>query len=221
MPKRGLMPNETACESSRMPAVAPPGETAPDLFPVSRATRKILSPFGVPPMYSAYAQGESLCPGGGGLCPGRCLCPRKGLRILRVPRRAYAQEGAYAQRNGLRIVPDACGCSTWRDRVRFVSRFSRDTQNPQPFWRSPDVQRLGLCSTEKLMFHILCSTLMFQGGLCSTDLCSRLGLMFHRPGLCSTERPGESSQMPAGGATECIWDDSARRVGDSAFRYPH
>ena len=49
MPKRGLMPNETACESSQMPAVAPPGETAPDLFPVSRATRKILSPFGTPP----------------------------------------------------------------------------------------------------------------------------------------------------------------------------
>ena len=133
MPKRGLMPNETACESSQMPAVAPPGETASDLF----------------------------------------------------------------------------------------FRFSRDSKNPQPFWRSPDVQRLGLCSTEKLMFHILCSTLMFQGGLCSTGLCSRLGLMFHRPGLCSTERPGESSQMRAGGATEAIWDDSARRFGDSACRYPH
>ena len=53
MPKRGLMPNETACQSSQMPAVAPPGETAPDLFPVSRAARKILSPFGVPLMYSA------------------------------------------------------------------------------------------------------------------------------------------------------------------------
>ena len=52
MPKTGLMPNETACESSQMPAVAPPGETAPDLFPVSRAKRKILSPFGVPLMYS-------------------------------------------------------------------------------------------------------------------------------------------------------------------------
>ena len=49
MPKRGLMPNETACESSQMPAVAPPGETASDSFPVSRATRKILSPFGTTP----------------------------------------------------------------------------------------------------------------------------------------------------------------------------
>ena len=77
MPKRGLMPNETDCESSQMPAVAPPGETAPDLFPVSRATRKILSPFGVPLMYSAYAQGESLCPGGC-LCPRGTLCPKKG-----------------------------------------------------------------------------------------------------------------------------------------------
>ena len=75
MPKRGLMPNETACESSQMPAVAPPGETAPDLFPVSRATRKILSPFGVPLMYSASARRE-LMPRGV-LMPKEALMPKK------------------------------------------------------------------------------------------------------------------------------------------------
>ena len=72
----GLCSTERPGESSQMPAVAPPGETASDLFPVSRATRKILSPFGVPPMYSAYAQGESLCPGGG-LMPKEVLMPKK------------------------------------------------------------------------------------------------------------------------------------------------
>ena len=77
MPKRGLMPNETTCESSQMPAVAPPGGTASVVFSVSRATRKIRSPFGAPLMYSAYAQGESLCPGGC-LCPRGSLCPKKG-----------------------------------------------------------------------------------------------------------------------------------------------
>ena len=78
MPKRGLMPNETACESSQMRAVAPPGETALGMFPVSRATRKILSPFGAPLMYSAYAQGESLCPGEEGvLMPKEVLMPKK------------------------------------------------------------------------------------------------------------------------------------------------
>ena len=55
MPQRGLMPHETAGESSQMPAVAPPGETASVLFPVSRAARKILSAFGAPLMYSACA----------------------------------------------------------------------------------------------------------------------------------------------------------------------
>ena len=57
MPKRGLMPNETACESSQMPAVAPPGDSWRGLFFVSRATRGILTPFGVPLMYSALQSG--------------------------------------------------------------------------------------------------------------------------------------------------------------------
>ena len=89
------------------------------------------------PRERAYAQGK-----GGVLMPKGILMPKKGLRIPRAFRRAYAQEGAYAQRNDLRIDPDACGCSTGRDCVRFVLRFSRDTKNPQPFWRAPDVQPL-------------------------------------------------------------------------------
>ena len=44
-------------------------------------------------------------------------------------------------RNGRRIVLDPRRCNTWKDRGRFGGRFSRDLENPQPFWRSPDVQR--------------------------------------------------------------------------------
>ena len=55
---------------------------------------------------------------------------QKGLRILRV-----------AKRNARRIVLDRRRCDTWKDRGRFACRFSRDSQNPQPFWDSSDVQR--------------------------------------------------------------------------------
>ena len=107
----GLCSTREPGETHQVPPGVAPGGPASEDFPVSRATGKILSPFGAPLMYSGWA-----------------------------------------------YVPPKSLCSTTR----------------------------------------LCSTLMFQGRLCSTGLCSRLGLMFHRPGLCSTERPGESSQMLKG-----------------------
>ena len=79
-------------------------------------------------------------------------------------------------------------CRTCSVGVRSPSRFSRDTQNPQPFCCSPDVQRLGLCSTETLMFHnalmfhpyvpgaLMFHRLMFQAGAYVPPT----GLMFHR-----------------------------------------
>ena len=94
MPKTRLMPKKTETKTHHDHAVVTAGAPASDHLLVSRATRKILSPFGAPLMYSPYAQEGGLCPkgayaqGGGayaqklmpkGLCPRRSLCPREGL----------------------------------------------------------------------------------------------------------------------------------------------
>ena len=99
-----------------------------------------------------------------------------------------AEDFARRARTERRVDLDPPRCRTCSIGVRSPCRFSRDTQNPQPFWRSPDVQRLGLCSTEKLMFHhtlmfhpyvpgaLMFHRLMFQAGAYVPPT----GLMFHR-----------------------------------------
>ena len=52
MPKTGLMPKNPENKTHHVPPVVTPEAAASDQLLVSRATRKILSPFGVPLMYS-------------------------------------------------------------------------------------------------------------------------------------------------------------------------
>ena len=124
-----------------MLAGVPAAVSASDYLLVSRATREILSPFGVPLMYRQCAYvSPVLCLTA--LMSHKTLC-LTGLMSHRpyVSRGAYvSRDGLMSHRNGRRIVPDACRCRTWNVGVRLPSRFSRDTKNPHPFWRSSDVR---------------------------------------------------------------------------------
>ena len=85
------MPKNPENKTHHVHAVVTPEAATPDNFLVSRATRKIFSPFGAPLMYSPYAQEEGLCPKRlmpkevlmpkrlmpKGLCPGGSLCPNR------------------------------------------------------------------------------------------------------------------------------------------------
>ena len=111
--------------------------------------------------------------------------------------RLMFQAGAYVPPTGLmfhrttgRIVPDACRCPTWSVGVRSPSCFSRDTQNPQPFWRSPDVQAASLCLTS-LMSHgaYVSQNLMSHGAYVSRTLCLTGGLCLTGRAYVSPKRP--------------------------------
>ena len=52
------------------------------------------------------------------------------------------RKGTYAQDNGGQNTPRPHSGHTWGARVRSPPRFLRDTENPQSFWRAPDVQPL-------------------------------------------------------------------------------
>ena len=72
-----LMPKKPENKTHHVHAVVTPEAATPDNFLVSRATRKIFSPFGAPLMCSPYAQEEGLCPKR--LMPKEELMPKTGL----------------------------------------------------------------------------------------------------------------------------------------------
>ena len=134
----GLCLTETAAESSQMLAGVAPGTSASDYLLVSRATRKILSPFGAPPMYSgwAYVPPKSLC--------STTYVPPLCSRGAYVPP-AYvpgwglcSTDRAYVPPNDRANRP-RCLQVSHLERRRPIT-FSRDTQSPQPFWAGPCVR---------------------------------------------------------------------------------
>ena len=127
--------------------------------------------------------------------------------------------GHARERNAKQNAPRAIGGSNWRSVVRFALRFSRARARAASAPARPHVQ-----FKARPRARLRPKTQGYQIPLSFSRVSAApAGLehrrLYHRRSLCTRERPGESSQMRAGGTTDVIWDDSARRFRESASRY--
>ena len=134
---------ETTGESSSIRAGVTPGRTASDHFLVSRATRKILSPFWGARMYSLSWPGLGECAKSSALSgvPPLASWPAPGL-AGGTPERG--EDFSIRSRNGEVNGTGVPKCHTWTVGVRSLPRFSRDTRNPHPFLEWSPLARPGL-----------------------------------------------------------------------------